>query len=230
MSSNLKNQKTVMELNLAFGRQLRHKQLKDFRKNIPSIDKLIEGTYLNLEKWFDKYQHLINFGCRSIKRIDKTKNKIILEYTNYSNSKQKLFTNHLPRRIKIDEQFLYFFGLWVGDKISGGRIGVVNKNETINKLTQKYLQKLYQKPIYVLYIGKDTPLPDVRYDKIVLIKNKLNGYAISVHVVNGILRSFFKYLESNMYSFLKLVDQPNIFFTGLFDAEGNIFLEDKCYR
>lgn len=127
------------------GIKLRHNKLKKFKTNIPLITNLIKKDYINLELWFNSYINLINFGSRQFIKINKKENKIILKYTNYSNSKKKLFINFLPKKIKIDEDFLYFFGLWCGDRSGRGRFGIVNKNKEINFFTKYYLNKLYQK-------------------------------------------------------------------------------------
>ena len=134
---------------LRFGRNTRKEQLKKFREDIPEISELIEKKNLNLEKWFNNYIKLINFGARQFKETKIEENKLKLRYTNYSNSKRKEFINYLPRRIKLDEDFQYFFGLWCGDRLGSGRFGVVNKNKTINFVTKNYLEKLYQKPEFI---------------------------------------------------------------------------------
>jgi len=42
--------------------------------------------------------------------------------------------------------------------------------------------------------------------------------------------SFFDYLYKNLNEVLNLLPNRYIFFAGLFDAEGNILLEDNCFR
>ena len=216
---------------LEIGRKFRKKQLEEFRNEIPKVNELIKDNSLNFEKWFDYYQKLINFGCREIKSIERENNKLKITYTNYANGKKKLFSTLFPRKIEIDEDFLYFFGLWVGDKAGGGRLGIMNKNKTINLYTAQYLRKLFQQPEFVLHVH-DNNIPKLSYkiDKIVRINSVRNGYSISVHATNSMLKSFFEYLETDLDSFLSLVSNKNIFFAGLFDAEGNVFLEDKCFR
>ncbi|MBI3035478.1 hypothetical protein HYY71_04080 [Candidatus Woesearchaeota archaeon] len=216
---------------LNLGRNFRINQLKNFRNQIPKINDIIEDNSLNLEKWFCSYKNLINFGCREIKAIETKDNKLEVTYTNYANSKKKTFTTLFPRIIKIDEDFQYFLGLWVGDKAGGGRIGVMNKNKILNLYTSDYLIKLYQKPLFVLYTHSERiPELDYKIDKVIRIKGFGNGHAISVHAINSILKSFFGYLESNLDNLLMLIPNRNIFFAGLFDAEGNVFFEDKCFR
>ena len=107
----------------------------------------------------------------------------------------------------------------------------MNKEKTINLYTAEYLKKLHQKPEFVLHVHDDNiPKLDYRIDKVVRINSVRNGYAISVHAINSIFKSFFDYLEEDLDNFLNLIPNKNIFFAGLFDAEGNVFLEDKCFR
>ncbi|MBC8500615.1 MAG: hypothetical protein ISS25_00935 [Nanoarchaeota archaeon] len=222
----------VRDKGLVFGRKFRRIQLKKFREKIPKVKNIVEDNFLNLEKWFSFYKKLIDFGCREIKSIQRENNILKVKYTNYAKGKKKLFTILLPRKIKLDEDFQYFFGLWVGDKAGGGRIGVINKEKVLNLYTAEYLRKLYQRPEFVLYIHKKTKLRKLNYDidKIIRINSSYQGYAISVHATNGVLKSFFEYLEKDLDEFLNLIPNRNVFFAGLFDAEGNVFLEDHCFR
>lgn len=216
---------------LIFGREIRKKQLKEFREKIPKVNEIIEDNSLNFEKWFSYYQKLIDFGCREIKNIEKQDNILKITYTNYAKGKKELFTTLFPRKIKIDEDLQYFSGLWVGDKAGGGRIGIMNKEKAINLYTAKYLKKLSQKPIFVLHVHNDEiPNLDYKIDKVVKINSIREGYAISVHAINSILKSFLEYLENDLDNFLELIPNKNIFFAGLFDAEGNVFLEGQCFR
>lgn len=228
----IQSSETIRNKGLDIGRKLRKKQLKDFKNNIPKVRGIIENNTLNLEKWFSCYQKLIDFGCRSFKNIAKERDVLRLEYTNYSNGKKKLFTTFLPAKIELNRDFQYFFGLWVGDKAGGGRIGIMNKEKMLNLYTAEYLRKLYQKVEFVLHVHKDAKIPKLDYniDKVIRINSIRQGYAISVHAINSILKSFFEYLENDLDNFLNLIPNKNIFFAGLFDAEGNVFLEDKCFR
>ncbi|GEM_PF-3519349 len=216
---------------LGLGLEIRKSQLRNFRAEIPKIHDIIDNNCLNLEKWFSYYRRLIDFGCREIKNVKIENERLMVTYTNYAKGKKELFTTLFPRKIEMDGDFQYFFGLWVGDKCGGGRMGVMNKDKIINLFTSYYLAKLYQKPIFVLYTHGDL-MPNLDYgiDKVVRISTGKNGYAVSVHSINGILKSFFEYLENNLDYFLYLIPNKNIFFAGLFDAEGNVFLEDRCFR
>ncbi len=213
------------------GRETRKQQLNAFRNRIPKINEVVEGCSLDLEKWFKHYRNLIGFGVRKIKDIEKEGNILKITYTNYVKEKKKVFTKLLPRKIKIDGDFQYFLGLWVGDTSGGGRVGVMNKEKILNFYTADYLKKLYQTPEYVLYVHNNViPGLDYTINRVVRINSTRNGYAISVHAVNGILKSFFEYLEENLDEFLDLIPNKNVFFAGLFDAEGNAFIEDRCFR
>ena len=213
------------------GRQTRHKKLKRWKKEIPSLKEILNKDYLDFEKWFFAYQKLINFGARKVNYI-KNKNVFLeVSYTTHSNNIKKEFILKFPKKIYIDDEFLYFFGLWVGDKAGGKRFGIMNKEQKIVSFTKNYLIKLYQMPESILYIGRGKDLPKNRnFNKIVKINNKQTGWAFSTHITNGILASFFYHLESNLNEFLYSIKKFNIFFAGLFDAEGNVFLEDSCFR
>lgn len=216
---------------LVLGREIRHKQLKEFRESIPKVKDILENNSLNFEKWFKSYQNLINFGSRKILSISKDNDILVISYENYANGERKIFNTNFPSKIIVDEDFQYFFGLWVGDKAGGGRFGVMNKEKSIIFFVKSYLEKLHQNPEMVLHVhSENLPNLEYNYDKIVRINSIRNGYAISTHSINGILKSFFKYLEQDLDLFLDIIPNKNIFFAGLFDAEGNVFLEDKCFR
>lgn len=218
---------------LVLGANKRHNQLRVYKKEIPKLEELVNNNMINFEKWFDKYIKLINFGSRQIISINRTKNKIILRYSSYSLSKRKIFENAFPRKIKIDEEFEYFFGLWCGDRVGKGRFGVVNKEKAINLVTKKYLLNLYQKSVSILHVNEGIKVPDLDYVDGIYInhaKTKIKGYSISVYSKNAILFTFFDYLRKHLNQLMELLPHKNIFFTGLFDAEGNVFLEDGCFR
>ncbi len=218
---------------LDLGRDLRRNQLLQWKQEIPKLGDLIENGELNLEKWFYSYKKLMDFGSRQIMGIKKQNNKLILTYTNYANSEKKKFTTILPRKIRINKEFQYFFGLWCGDKAGGGRIGVANKAPEINLTTDIYLRKMYQKPVFQMLLSsneKNVPKISVRVDEVVKVKNMPGDYVMVVFAVNGILKSFFKYLLENIDEFLTVLPNDGIFFAGLFDAEGNVSLEDKYFR
>lgn len=226
------NKKEIINKNLNIGREKRANQLKIWKKDIPKLKEILTKESLDFEKWFKSYKKLIDFGARKFNYVKSKKNYLEVSYITHSNKDKKEFILNFPKKIRVDEIFLYFFGLWVGDKAGGKRFGVMNKEKNVAFFAKKYLKKLHQNPEVVLYIAKNQKLPkeDIAYNKIVRINNKSKGYAYSTHVMNGILTSFFRYLESNLDEFLYKVKKFNIFFAGLFDAEGNVFLEDSCFR
>ncbi len=213
------------------GSDKRHRMLKAFRDEIPKLSDIIADRHLDVEKWFLAYKKLIDFGARRFFEMEINDNRLLLGYTDYSVGKKRMeeYNTILPRKIEIDNDFLYFLGLWLGDKAGGGRIGVVNKEPKINEETAKLLRKYYQKPFFELYIDKNEPIPEnIRVDKIT--KKGLTGWAIGVYSVNSIFKRFFEYLEANLDKFLHLIHNRGVVFAGLFDAEGNILLEDRCFR
>ncbi|MBN2052391.1 hypothetical protein JW756_02720 [Candidatus Woesearchaeota archaeon] len=222
----------VRKFGLDFGRDIRINQLKSFKKGIPSVTEIMESGSLNLEKWFFQYKKLIDFGSRQFQNVLTLEDCLELTYTNYVKGNKKIFKVILPRKIRVDDDFLYFFGLWVGDKSSGGRLGVINKNKELNLYTAEYLKRLHQKYEFILYIHKNVKNPalDYKIDKVVRINSEQNGYAISVHAINGILKSFFDYLDADLDEFLQVMPKKNVFFAGLFDAEGNVCLDTRRFR
>lgn len=216
---------------LSLGREIRKRQLQNWKKEIPSINQIITKNHINLEIWFDKYLKLINYGYRKFKKIEKKGNKINIEYYNYSNSKKVLFRNSLPKKIKINKEFQYFFGLWCGDRIGKGRFGVVNQNKEIIFFTDYYLKKLYQTPKIVLMVSPKCEVPEygIKVNQ-TLVYSSIKSYGYYVYSQNNTLFTFFDYLYQNLDYVLSNLPNKNIFFAGLFDAEGNVFLEDKCVR
>ncbi|MFH1358663.1 MAG: winged helix-turn-helix domain-containing protein [archaeon] len=213
------------------GRKVRIETLKEWKRDIPPFKEILNDKYLDLERWFLSYKKLIDFGARKFNYVKSKGDFLEVSYTTHSNKKKKEFIIKLPKKIKIDDDFLYFFGLWVGDKAGGKRFGIVNLEKNILSFSKKYLHRLHQDIEIFLYIGIKEIIPKIiKYDKIYWIKQKEKGVSFSVHAANGILASFFRYLESNLNEFLYKIKNFNIFFAGLFDAEGNIFLEDSCFR
>jgi len=215
------------------GAEIRRNKIKLWKNEIPLVENIIKNKALLLEKWFDGYIKLIDFGAREFKSILKDGNKIELIYTNYSNSKKKTFINYLPAEIPLDNDFQYFFGLWCGDRLGRGRFGIANKNKEINFYTKYYLEKLYQKSEFILMYDHNIKKPKIDYeiDKVYIKKTgDIKGYCINVGIKNRIMFSFFDYLYKNLDMVLNSIPNKYIFFAGLFDAEGNILLEDKCFR
>ncbi|MBL7206183.1 MAG: hypothetical protein ISS36_01135, partial [Candidatus Aenigmarchaeota archaeon] len=130
LNSNIINITTTEKIRhkgLNIGRTKRKNQLKKWRREIPTINEIVDKNHLNLERWLKYYIKLINFGCRKFESVNKDNDKIILKYTNYSKGKKKKFTTNLPTKLNIDIDFQYFFGLWCGDRAGGGRVGILNK-------------------------------------------------------------------------------------------------------
>ena len=194
------------------------------------MKEIIEGNELSFEKWFDSYYKLINFGIRKFNYIKKEKKVIEISYTTHSKNIKKEFIIKFPKKIKLDKEFIYFFGLWCGDRAGGKRFGICNQNNEIIKFTEYFLEKNYQKIEKILYIHKDLPIPKISYDKVYLIDKEIKGWVLSVHSINGILASFFHYVQSYLEYLLSNIKNKNPFFAGLFDAEGNVSLYNKSFR
>lgn len=225
--------KELQSKGLKIGREFRNSQLKQWQEEIPDVSEIINDDSLMIEKWFNSYRKLLDVGGREFKNISKNGNKLLLNYMNYSNGKKEKFSKYLPVKLKINEDFQYFFGLWCGDNIGGGRIGIGNKNLDLIYFTNSYLREIYQKPKLVLQKFsnfKEKPKINIKIDKVEVNKNYPGDYVFSLFSGNGILKSFFDYLLENLDEFLNLIPNKNIFFAGLFDADGNVLLEDECFR
>jgi len=218
---------------LDMGRTKRIQQLKEWKKKLPSVTTLLEKDRINVERWFERYASLVNFGFSKIECIVKRGTRLIIIHKCWAKGKKRRFKLILPRFIKLDENFQYFFGLWCGDKAGGGRLGILNKSLELIKFTKYFLGKMYQKStIIVMKSSKISKVPkfELNIDKIQEVKGMAGTWVLSVYSVNGILKRFFDYLLVNLDKVLELLPKKNIFFAGLFDAEGNIFLEDGTVR
>src|ERR1051326_245002 len=218
------NSETYFKEGLDMGREKRKQQLKEWRNNLPKINEIFENGFLNVEKWFFCYKRLIDFGARQFNLIEIKENEIVLEYTNYSNGEKRLFRNILPRKIKVDGTFQYFFGLWCGDGSGPGRFGLINKNLDLLKFTENYLKTFNQEIKWRLLLSDKNPFVpnlEIEFEKITIVKRMPGNYSIVAYSPNSIFGSFFGYLFDNLDDFLNLLPNREIFFAGLFDAEGN---------
>lgn len=223
------NKKDLINTNLNLGRKKRNDQLKKFKASIPKLKGIINNHCLDVSRWLNKYLFLLNSGFRKVTLIE-NRNYFILKYSNFAKTTYKDFETKLPKKIKLDNEFLYFFGLWCGDRAGGKRFGVCNKNKKIINFTENFLVKHYQKVEKILYMANSVQEPDIKYDKKFVINKEWKGWVLSVHSNNGVFSSFFHYLHSNLYDFLFKIDNKRPFFAGLFDAEGNVSLYNKSFR
>ena len=213
---------------LEYGRLKRNEIIKSVHNSIPSVSELICKGRIDVLKWFKQYFNLLNTGFRKAK-FSVEKDRVVVGYTNFAGSCFKEFKVNLPRYFRLDGEFIYFFGLWCGDRAGGKRFGICNKNPEIIKLTEKFLDEHFQYTQRYLYVSELINAPQVSYDKKYILKTDKKGWVLSVHSQNGILSSFFKYLLRNLDELLSLID-PRPFFAGLFDAEGNVSLYNKSFR
>ena len=71
--------------------------------------------------------------------------KISYETYNKKTKKNEIYQTCIPKKLKLNENFLYLLGLMYGDGTSGSRVGVVNKNPEIIKNSALILKKSSQK-------------------------------------------------------------------------------------
>lgn len=219
----------IIRLNLNQGRVIRKEHFKKIRDSIPPFKEIIDIDYLNVEKWFNIYKGLVNSNFRKLE-ISSEGNFLVLRYNNFTQSGYRDFKVNLPKRIKLDEEFIYFFGLWCGDRSGGKRVGICNQNEGIIQFTDYFLRKYKQTVERVLYITKELSEPKIKYDKKFIIDKEIKGWVLSIHSKNGVFSSFLYYLQSYLEDFLQVLDNKYPFFAGLFDAEGNVSLYNRSVR
>ena len=213
---------------LNYGRKIREDNLKSLKNAIPKISEIVHNNTINFEKWFKDYFHLLNLGFRKSSFVLE-KDIIRIRYNNFTKHGIKEFEVIIPKEFILDDEFVYFFGLWCGDRAGGKRFGICNQNKEIIKFTEHFLIKYRQKIERALYVSKLIKEPDIKYDKKFILKTDKKGWVLSIHSCNGILASFFIYLQKNLNEFLEKIDNKP-FFAGLFDAEGNVSLYNKSFR
>jgi len=215
--------------NLNTGRAKRIQNLKDLKNNIPKIHKIIKNNKIKIYQWFGSYKKLLDSGFRKT-RHEIIGEHIVIKYTNYNRKIMKEFVVSIPKEIMLDDEFVYFFGLWCGDRSGGKRLGVCNQNKKILDFTSHFLKQHNQKIEKILYISPNIKEPKIDYNKRYYTKDSINGWCLSVHSSNGIFSSFFHYMQENIEEFFKKINNKNVFFAGLFDAEGNVSLYNKSFR
>ena len=224
----IKNKKEIIEGCLKIGRKKRKDYFEEIRKNMPSLNEIISNGKLDFSKWFHKYLPLVNSNLRSL-RFKEEEDYFILNYNNFTKEGFKDFEIKIPSKFNLGDDFVYFFGLWCGDRSGGKRFGIFNQEENILDFSERFLKSIFQKPKRFLYIKQNEIVPEIPYYKKIIIDRPGKGWAISTHVTNGILSSFFYYLLENIEDLLKHLDL-RIFFAGLFDAEGNVSFYNKSFR
>ncbi len=214
--------------NLDAGRVKRKNILARLKKDIPCVKEIITDNKIDVYKWFKQYKKLLDSGFRKTNHKTKGKN-ILVEYSNYDKTSMRLFQVTLPKEIIMDDEFSYFFGLWCGDRAGGKRFGVCNQNKEILEFAESFLRKHGQTVQKILYISPSIKIPKISYDKMYYTKDDIKGWCLSIHSQNGILSSFFHYLQKNLKELLNSI-KTDSFFAGLFDAEGNVSLYNKSFR
>jgi len=222
------NKAEIIKKSLDSGREKRNKELLRLKEEIPSLQEIIKTSKIDVSMWLNKHLLLASTGFRKISLKEK-ESYFSLKYKNFTRHGFKNFGIKIPKIFELNEEFLYFFGLWCGDRSGGKRFGICNQNKEIINFTEGFLKKHFQKVEKILYFSKKIKEPKIKYDKKFYI-NKGGGWVLSTHSTNGFLYSFFYYLQSNLEEFLTLIKNPYPFFAGLFDAEGNVSLYNKSFR
>ena len=211
------------------GLESRKEHFRKLREKIPSLREILSSSGLDVLKWFESYQNFLNIPFRKLE-IRYEKEYFTLTYQNFDRTEVKEFSVKIPHFFKLDDEFIYFFGLWCGDRSGGKRFGICNKNPEVLRFTENFLRKHHQKIEKILIVSKGVKEPNIPYDKKFVIDNDKKGWVLSTHSNNGVLSSFFHYLQSHLDIFLSNIQKKEIFFAGLFDAEGNVSLYNKSFR
>ena len=101
-----KNQQ-IQEI-LKNGRRIRNQKLKRWKQEIPKLTEILNLNNLDFEKWLFSYQRLIDFGVRKFNYMKREKNYIEASYIMHSKKEKKEFVVRFPRKIKLDNEFVYF--------------------------------------------------------------------------------------------------------------------------
>ena len=223
------DKKDIIKKSLDSGREKRKEYFANLKASIPPLNKIMVDNQLNILEWFESYQNLVNSNLRKI-FVEYKEDYIFVKYNNFAKTGYKNFKIKIPKKICLDNDFLYFFGLWCGDRAGGKRFGICNKNKEILEFTENFLKRNYQQVEKILYISKNMEEPKIKYNKKFVINKETKGWVLSIHSNNGIFASFFYYILSNMEIFLDSIRNKYAFFAGLFDAEGNVSLYNKSFR
>lgn len=230
-----------------------NKKWKKLKQSV-KIENCLENNeflYFNNKKWIKESNY--------IERINKTpfiinilsikyfKNKIKIKYDYYNphkKSKEILF-REIPLKFKLDEEFLYFLGLWCGDRF---RVGISNSCLELLGFTSEFLRKRLEQPEGFI-LGEVLSSHELSkeewklHDKILkklgatkirnrIDKRKINRKNVSYAILlsnNYIIWHIFRTLENNLdIIFNNLNEQFRYaFYAGFFDAEGYV---DKYHK
>jgi len=216
---------------LRVGRQKRLNQLKKLRNPEIELKKILVGGKSLIARWF-KASNKVTLMRASplISQINVTekKDELVLHYAVL----KKTFKTIIPKHLVLDEDFAYFFGLWLGDKAGGGRFGITNQDEGILKKTLKVLKKKFlQKEVRL-----DVLMPRKGEHKIPLFLTSLprksfigkrnHKPTFVVYSLNAPLKGFFEWLSRptnlrGLYAGFNNL-KKNAFLAGFFDAEGHV--------
>ena len=163
---------------MSIGRKINLDRLKMHKESIPNLEEVMHDNFLDLEKWFDKYKFLTG----RVRKLDiKHKEEyILIRYSNFTKNGFKDFEIKIPKRFILNDEFVYFFGLWCGDRVGGRRFGICNQNQCINKFTKYFLKKNHQKVEKILYITKGETEPKIRYNKILNFITRTGKWSNSI--------------------------------------------------
>lgn len=203
-------------------------------------------TYVDVLRWLDKIRYIRRLqSIRGVARLigmNVNKEILTLRYHVFVRADSKFVarTSVLPRFLILNEDTMYFLGLWSGDGAGGGRVGVVNKNLSLLAKSVDLLRKCFRQP-QDLIIGnvmsthrlrgvnrwrQDNLLRGIGVSRISHTVNKkcYGSPVFSVSVHNSLLKRLLDFLRENLHRVFSSVsaEDRGAFYAGLFDAEGNV--------
>lgn len=166
--------------------------------------------------------------------------KIIYHYFNPHKKEKEIFLRIIPNILELDEEVMYFLGLWCGDRF---RVGISNNCIELLKFTADFLINKFNQP-RSLILGEVLSSEELdkeeweehsnllkkigatkirnRVDKRKFVKRKVINYAILLSN-NFILWHILECMEHNLETLFRLSNLKKrcAFYAGFFDAEGH---------
>ena len=191
------NRSKLVQSCLDKGRIKIKNKFRKLKEEIPSPNKIIFNDFISVSSWLEKYRFLVDSPFRKIDIMYNKKN-ITINYKNFVRTEFKKFRVKIPKRILLNEDFIYFFGLWCGDRAGGKRLGICNQDKNLLDFSEKFLKKNFQTIEKILYIKKGRKKPQIKVDKEFIIEEGYSSWVVSIHSNNGIFSSFFFFFLVNL--------------------------------
>jgi len=225
---------------------------KAFKKKREKTDRIIKNIKLDniiiknkihtkeLLQYFDSALKVHN-GIK-INKIKETKQEISITFNLLGATSKYSGEKTSPKYLKLNNDFLWFLGLWLGDRCGRSTmIGISTKElNTVEKVYDIFSNNFKQpknKITVVLEYNKNENVSKYlksrfNHVKINKSKNTLREWkSYKVKFNNTLIRFIFTLIEKRLNEFLDLLNknQLSAFFAGFFDAEGTVFRKYLLY-